>query len=204
MGYELLRTILTVFCTKIMSTPLSSYKKQALRIITNTRYKAHTEPLFEDLHLLKINDIVDVQRLSFFNMNYLKIHYQKYFRSMFQYNFSLYDIETRSNNQLYLFPTRTVCARNVLRHRIPELIYQFPADMLEKAKTHSIIAFSNDIDNHMLQLYSYSCIGPHFDVCNYIDQFNTLWNMVSLSSEAMAWYDLGQTQTQTQTGVYST
>ena len=57
-----------------MSTPLSSYKKQALRIITNTKYKAHTEPLFKDLHLLKINDIVDVQRLSFFNMNYLKIH----------------------------------------------------------------------------------------------------------------------------------
>ena len=84
---------------------------------------------------------------------------------MLQYNSNLYDIETRNSNQLHLFPTRTVGARNVLRHRIPELIYRFPADVLEKAKTHSITAFPNHIKNQTLQLYSHDCIESHC-VCN--------------------------------------
>ena len=40
-------------------------QKQALRIMTNSKYNAHTEPLFKELHLLKVKDIFDVQCLKF-------------------------------------------------------------------------------------------------------------------------------------------
>ena len=67
---------------------LAKLQKRAVRIITNSKYNAHTEPLFKDLHLLKITDIFDVQCMKFwykFSNNTLS----NYFRSMFQYNSSL-------------------------------------------------------------------------------------------------------------------
>ena len=44
---------------------ISKLQKRALRIMTNSKYNAHTEPLFKQLHLLKVNGIFDVQCLKF-------------------------------------------------------------------------------------------------------------------------------------------
>ena len=146
---------------------LAKLQKRAVRIITNNKYNAHTEPLFKDLHLLKITDIFDVQGMKFwykFSNNTLP----NYFRSMFQYNSSLYETETRNHDRMHVFPTRTFAARNVLRHRLPELVDQFPADLIRKAKTHSITAFSNHIKHHILESYSYDCIELNCYVCNSI------------------------------------
>ena len=146
---------------------LARLQKRAVHIITNSKYNAHTEPLFKDLHLLKITDIFDVQCMKFWyklSNNTLP----NYFWSMFQYNSSLYDIETRNNNQMHVFPTQTFGARNVLRHRLPELVYQFPADLIRKAQTHSITAFSNHIKHHTLESYSYDCIELKCYECNNI------------------------------------
>ena len=39
--------------------------KPALRIMTNSIYNAHTEPLFEELEMLKVTNIFDVQCMKF-------------------------------------------------------------------------------------------------------------------------------------------
>ena len=39
---------------------ISKLRKRAVRIMTNSRYNAHTEPLFKRLNLLKVKDIFDV------------------------------------------------------------------------------------------------------------------------------------------------
>ena len=87
---------------------------------------------------------------------------------MFQYNSSLYDIETRNNDRMHVFPTQAFGACNILRHRLPELVYQFPADLIRKAETHNITAFSNHIKHHILESYSYDCIELNCYVCNNI------------------------------------
>ena len=145
---------------------LAKLQKRAVRIITNSKYNAHTEPLFKDLHLLKITDIFDVQCMKFwykFSNNTLPNYF-----TMFQYNSSLYETETRNHDRMHVFPTRTFGARNVFRHRLPELVYQFPADLIRNAKTHSITAFSNHIKHHILESYSYDCIELNCYVCNNI------------------------------------
>ena len=43
---------------------ISKLQKRALRIMTNSKYNAHTEALFKQLRLLKVNDIFDVQCLK--------------------------------------------------------------------------------------------------------------------------------------------
>ena len=131
-----LETLYTHFTVQCPWGRLAKLPKRAVRITANSKYNAHTEPLSKDLPLLKITDIFDVQCIKFwykFPNNTLP----NYFRSMFQYNSSLYDIETRNHDRMHVFPTRTFGARNILRHRIPELVYQFPVDMIRKAQTNS-------------------------------------------------------------------
>ena len=40
-------------------------QKRALRIMTNSKYNAYTEPLFNELDMLKVSDIFDVQCMKF-------------------------------------------------------------------------------------------------------------------------------------------
>ena len=42
-------------------------QKRAIRIIAASKYNAHTEPLFKQLHLLKACDICTLQELKFYH-----------------------------------------------------------------------------------------------------------------------------------------
>ena len=71
--------------------------------MTNSKYNAHTEPLFIDLKLLKLVGIFDIQCMQFF-YKFTNNTLPKYFRSLFKYNRDIYEIATRNHNQLHLFP----------------------------------------------------------------------------------------------------
>ena len=83
---------------------ISKLQKQAFRVMTNSRYNAHTEPLFKQLHLLKVKDIFDVQCLKFCN-KFVNNKLPNYFRNMFTYSHELHYIETRNRERLHLYPT---------------------------------------------------------------------------------------------------
>ena len=68
---------------------ISKLQKRALRIMTNSRYNAHTEPLFKQLHLLKVKDIFEIQCLKFW-YEYVNNKLPNYFRNMFIFNTDLY------------------------------------------------------------------------------------------------------------------
>ena len=94
---------------------ISKLQKRALRIMTSSKYNAHTEPLFKQLHLLKVNGIFDVQCLKFW-YKFVNKKLPNYFRDMFKYNYELHDIDILHYDRLHLYPTRTSGARNVLRY----------------------------------------------------------------------------------------
>ena len=135
---------------------ISKLQKRALRIMTNSKYDAHTEPLFKQLHLLKVNDIFDVQCLKFW-YKFVNTKLPNYFKDMFKYNYELHDIGTRSHDRLHLYPTRTSGARNVLRHHIPELLNKFPEYLRHRFKTHNLHSISYHIKCYFIDLYSYNC-----------------------------------------------
>ena len=68
---------------------LSKLQKWAIRIMTNSKYNAQTDPLFKSLKLLKIKDIFDVQRMKFW-YKFVNNNVPTYFASMFRYNHELY------------------------------------------------------------------------------------------------------------------
>jgi hypothetical protein len=49
------------------STRVSKLQKKAMRVISISKYNAHTEPLFKNLKLLKIEDILKLNELKFYH-----------------------------------------------------------------------------------------------------------------------------------------
>ena len=123
----------------------SKLQKCALRIMTNSRYNAHTEPLLKQLHLWKVKDIIEIQCLKFW-CKYFNNNLPNYFRNTFTYNHELHDIETRNHDRLLLYPTRTSGAPNVLRHHILELFNKCPPHFLDRFKTHSLYSVSHHLN----------------------------------------------------------
>ena len=74
---------------------LSNLQKRALRIMTNSRYNAHTEPLFKQLHLLIVKDTFEIQCLKFW-YKYVNNKLPNYIRDMFTYNHELHEIGIRN------------------------------------------------------------------------------------------------------------
>ena len=93
------------------------------------------------------------------------------FGTMFTFNNELYQLEARGQNQLHLFPTRTVSARNVLRHHNPDLLQEYPRAITERAKTHSIESFITLLKAYIIDSYSYVCT----DINCYSCGPNVMW-----------------------------
>ena len=99
-------------------------QKPALSKMSDIKHHAHTEPLFKELEILKISDIFHVQCMKFW-YKFVNKSLPEYFDTTFTFNNKLYQIETVGQDQLHRFPIRTISARNVLRHRILDLLQEF-------------------------------------------------------------------------------
>jgi hypothetical protein len=140
-------------------------QKRAIRTICNTRYNAHTGPLFKQLNILKITDIFNIQCLKFW-YRYTNSMLPAYFSDMFTHNYDVYDISTRQRQNLRSINTRTKSARHVIRHYIPTIIHTFPSNLICKATTHTITAFTYNIKQYIIDNYVSGCDIPDCYVCN--------------------------------------
>ena len=158
-------------------------QKRALRIMTNSIYNAHTEPLFKELEMLKVSDMFDVQCMKFW-YKFVNKSLPEYFGTMFTFIDESYQIEIRAQNRLHLFPTRTSSARNVLRHRIPDLLQEYHRAITQKAKTHSIESFVKLLKAYTIGSYSYQCTAMNCYSCGRnVRWFLLFWLHVPASSE---------------------
>ena len=57
-------------------------QKSAIRLISQAPYRVHTEPLFKNLNILKISDLLYLKALKFY-YRYIKIELPMYFTNMF-------------------------------------------------------------------------------------------------------------------------
>ena len=71
--------------------------------MTNSKYNAHTDPLFKSLKLLNIKDIIDMQCMKFW-YKFVNNNVPTYFASMFRNKHELYEIQTRIRERLHLYP----------------------------------------------------------------------------------------------------
>ena len=140
-------------------------QKKAIRTITNSKYNAHTDPLYSQLHLLKAKDIRTLFELKFY-YKFINCQLPEYFQSNFiQTNEQSHQFNTRNRNQISIPTHRHQFFKTGLKYTIVNTINNAPNDLLQQIRTHSIQAFSSKIKNHLISHYPTTCTIPNCYIC---------------------------------------
>lgn len=150
-------------CWGFKSDHLIKLQKKATRIITNSKYNAHTDPLFKKLRILKMNDII-TRKLYKFYYRYKKDNLPYYFTYNFlKRNEHLYG----TRNESFITPrTHHKFTENCVRYQLPYLLNQHENAILNKVDTHSEYGFSLYIKNINIQKYTDTCNRNNCFICS--------------------------------------
>ena len=141
-------------------------QKKATRIITLSKYNAHTEPLFKYLKLIKVTDIKRVQELKF----YYKYKHNKlpgYFLSMrLNTNREIHPYGTRNQTNIHVIRTNHEFAKKCLRQNLIGTINETKENILGKIESHSLQGFGTYVKNTIIKGYSETCQIQNCYICN--------------------------------------
>ena len=148
------------------SERLARLQKKLVRIITNSRYNEHTEPLFKQLKLLKVSHICMLHELKFcYKLKHFLL--PEYFADFIPPRQSdNHRYSTRSSNSYQVLRVKHVFAKNNIRYKIPHLLNNTDNSIIGKINTHSLFGFSKFIKYHYIESYSSECVLRNCYVCN--------------------------------------
>ena len=157
---------------------LFKLQKRAIRIVTLSKYNAHTDPLFKSNKLLKIEDIFEIQCFKLY-YRYRKVILPKYLLDMFIENRDVHSHYTRQTSYLHHGVTRTVSARNCIRYSLPVLIDRTSNNVLQRVTNHSTDAFEFLAKSYALERYENDC---HIRNC-YICRRRWMWHLCAFVNQ---------------------
>ena len=144
---------------------LDKLQKRIIRIITQSKYKSHCDPLFNALEILKIKDLFELNCLKFL-YNFKKGLLPKYFMSFrCSPRSSIHDHDTRYASQIDTISTRTIMASNRIRCRLPDIINSTTESIFNKIETHSLHGFSQFAKRFFIYQYPTHCFEINCYVC---------------------------------------
>ena len=120
---------------------LQKLQKRSVRIITRSKYNAHTDPLFKSLNLLKLKDLFE---LSVFKV-YFKFKHNLlpvYIFNMFTESIRNHRYNLRTRGPLEFVNSSTASGEKCLRCYLPNFINNSSSQVLDKINTHSYGGFS--------------------------------------------------------------
>ena len=142
---------------------ISSIQKKVMRIITLNTYNSHTEPLFKNLKLLKIEDMLKLQELKFY---FKYIHKPSYLLNwLIIPSINIHNYNTRAKENIHTFRTKHKFAMKCLRHSLPHTINETPDAIKNKIFTHSLHGFIIYIKTCLLNNYIDICTLSHCYIC---------------------------------------
>ena len=154
---------------------LIKIQKRFMRIITLSKYNAHTGPIFKSLDLLNMKGLFDLSCLKFV-YKIKKLSLPNYFRTFKCIpRSSIYDHDTRYSSLNDAKGTRTVMAGNCIRHHLVTVLNDTPQCIIDKISTHSLLGFSLCIKRYYLNQLNYECDIRDIYVCRYTHLI-TLWS----------------------------
>ena len=142
-------------------------QKKAVRIITNSEYLAHSEPLFKTLELLKIQDLYNLKILKFYyNLSYHRLpsYFNSYLDTINEKLPILYDLRPSARPKIRLPRTRLIITESSLLYQLIYLINYTNThnpEILRKIqeKSHSYSGFNFNVSRIYLALYSSTCVN---------------------------------------------
>ena len=148
------------------SNRIYKLQKRAVRIITCSKYNAHSEPIFKMLNLLRIADIFLLQQLKFY-FKLVNMELPTYFNNMAcQHNYEVHQHNTRAARSLFIPQVNHEFAKKCIRYSIIQTVNRTPAPIISKIATHSISGFCKYIKND-IKKYSMTCLINNCYVCQH-------------------------------------
>ena len=135
------------------------------RVITCSKYNAHTEPLLKALEILRVYDVLHLNAMKF---------YYKYARKQLPPYFLTFDIirqveihdhDTRQRYRIRANRTRIKLTERCIRNYLPNEINSVPDHILAQIHTHSIQGFSSCLKTYKLNQYEVECNRANCYVC---------------------------------------
>ena len=124
-----------------MQTEYIYYRKKAIRVISRITYNAHTAPLFKELNLIRLNDIIFINELKFYHKlkhNCLPL----YMQTFENYAYEFHNYNTRNRLKLSFPSIHHEFARRCIRYSMVKSINDCPDCIKEKITTHSLKGLS--------------------------------------------------------------
>ena len=113
-------------------------QKRAIRVVSNSKYNSHTEPLFKKLKLLKLTYIFNCQQIKFYH-KFLNNKLPEYFTNIFtRLNNSTHNYSTRNRDNISFERVKHEYAKKRIRYCIPNILNNCPDLIKHKLYTHSI------------------------------------------------------------------
>ena len=120
-------------------------QKKAARILSASKYNAHTEPLFKSLKLLKIENILKLNELKLY-YKFIHVRLPVYLQHLkMDQNSSIHNIKTRGQHNIHTTRVQHEFAKHSLRYILPRTINNTPDIILNKIYTHSLHDFATYI-----------------------------------------------------------
>jgi hypothetical protein len=154
-----------MLCWRSKINSLVKLQKKVVRIISCSKYNAHTEPIFKTVKLLKVDDLCALQEWKFcykLENDMLPAYFQT---DIFIKSESVHRHNTRSANTFRIPRIKHEYARNSIQYIIPIAYNNSPLLIRSKIYTHSISGFINYIKHYFISNYSSSCIIRNCYVC---------------------------------------
>ena len=140
-------------------------QKWSVRAITCSKYNAHTDPLFIQLNLLKVEDLYKLNLLKFYH-KYKSESLPKYFSGMFENIFANHHYHTRHKEQSIVGRGKSSIADHSIRFALPNLIIKTHDLITRKISTHSLPGFSSYVKLFYISQYNSICTTDNCYVCN--------------------------------------
>ena len=145
---------------------IEKVQKKSIRIITCSKYNAHTEPLLKNLQLLKVSDLFQLNILKFF-YKLENARLPVYFNSIVLKSLGdIHNHDTRFKSTIPSNNTRTQTADKCIRHILPSILNSTDDLITSKVYTHTYESFSNYIKQYYIKNYSTQCILQNCYICS--------------------------------------
>ena len=154
-----------ILCWGTQNHRITKIQKKAIRIISNSKYNAHSQPLLKKSRILNMSDLYNSKLLIFY-YRLIKNQLPQYF-STFQIIRQRETHQRHTRNNAFL--THRVnhnFAENCIRYKLPKLLNDTPSIILDKVYTHSEPGFKLYLKNYFLNNYQDECTLTHCYICN--------------------------------------
>ncbi len=141
-------------------------KKKAVRIISLSKYNAHTEPIFKKLRLLRVTELLRLQQLKFYYKFKQGLLPSYLLNLPFHTNSETHRYGTRHSQNIYQPFARHEYAKRCLRFDLPRLVNDTPAIILDKIDTHSPNGFSWYVKQYFINNYQEHCTITNCYICS--------------------------------------